>query len=86
MGYITNRAFLIYYTGIFFIIFAFVYLLYFHFRNDENIDLKKHLGIITIYTLLLITAIYIWGIITDFINTLLTEIEIYRKITELKIG
>jgi hypothetical protein len=78
MDYITSRTFLIYYIGVFFIIFAFVYLLYFHFRNDENIDLKEHIGLIGLYTVLLIAAIYTWGIISEFIDTLIIRIQIYK--------
>lgn len=86
MDYITNRIFIIYYGGIAVILFAFVYIVYFHFKDDDHIDLREHFGIILLYVFLLITAIYLWGIITDFINTMIVKIEIYKKTMEIKVG
>ncbi len=86
MDYITNEIFIVYYIGVFFIIFGFIYLIYFHFKEDENIKLKEHIGIIILYISLLILAIYMWGVIINFIFTLINKIEIYKKMMEFNIG
>ncbi len=86
MDYITNEIFIVYYIGVFFIIFGFIYLIYFHFKKDENIKLKEHIGIIILYISLLILAIYMWGVIINFIFTLINKIEIYKKMMEFNIG
>jgi prepilin signal peptidase PulO-like enzyme (type II secretory pathway) len=86
MDYITSRIFIIYITGVVFIILSFIYLVYFHFRKDENIDLKENWGIILIYLFLLVLSIYTWGVISNFIDTMLTIIEIHKKMTEINIG
>ncbi|WP_457560733.1 hypothetical protein [Caminibacter sp.] len=86
MDFITSRLFVIYISGVIVIISAFVYLIYFHFRDDDNIDIKEHFGILAIYIILLIMAIYLWGIISNFIDTIILKIELYKKLTEIKIG
>ena len=86
MDYTINRLFLIYYSGALFILFGFIYLIHYHFKNDENINIKEHIGIVLIYIFLLVLAMYLWGIISNFIDITLLKIEIYKKMMEKSIG
>jgi len=53
----------IFYFGSIIIILAFVWLVFIRFREDDEIDLKKHLWLIVLYIILLTTAIIAWRVI-----------------------
>ena len=53
----------IFYFGSIIIIFAFVWLVFIRFREDDEINLKEHLWLIVLYIILLITAIIAWRVI-----------------------
>ena len=53
----------IFYFGSIIIIFAFVWLVFIRFKEDDEINLKEHLWLIVLYIILLITAIIAWRVI-----------------------
>ena len=60
---------IIFYFGTFIIIAAFIGLVSIKFKNEDNIDLSKHKWIIILYIILLVLAIFTWGIMYKMLNS-----------------
>jgi NADH:ubiquinone oxidoreductase subunit 6 (subunit J) len=74
---------IIFYLGAIIIIVFFVGLLIKKFKEDDEIDLKKHKWIIITYVILLIMAILSWRILNLMIKKPMTQISDYTKSIEI---
>lgn len=72
----------IFYFGAIIIIAFFIGLAVIRFKEDDEIDLKKHLWIIIIYIILLIIAIFSWRILNLMIASKMNQITNYNKTIE----
>jgi len=60
---------IIFYFGTIIITAAFIGLVTVKFKNEDNIDLSKHKWIIILYIILLVLAIFTWGIMYKMLNS-----------------
>ena len=60
---------IIFYFGTFVITAAFAGLLVVKFKDEDNIDLNRHKWIIILYIILLVLAIFTWGIMYKMLNS-----------------
>ena len=82
MDYTANRE-LIFYLGSIIVVGIFVYFVWARFKEQEQIDLKKHKWIITLYIAMLVLFIITWRIIflyfESFTEQTLKQQQIYEK-------
>ncbi|GAX87127.1 conserved hypothetical protein [Lebetimonas natsushimae] len=72
----------IFYFGAVIIIVFFIGLAVKRFKEDDEIDLKKHKWIIIIYIILLIMAIIAWRVLDLMVELKITQITNYNKTIE----
>jgi len=61
-----NKLEIVYYIGIFTLILGVIMLVTNKFKEYENINLKKHYKMITLYIILLVLSIIAWRIMFNF--------------------
>ncbi len=62
-----NKLDIIYYLGIFGILFVVGYLLFVNFKEYDEINLREHLWIIILYVVVLIISVVVWRLMFNFI-------------------
>ena len=67
---------IVYYMGVLILTSGVVAIMYFRFREYDEIDIKKHIVMITIYIILLVLAIILWKILFDMLNGIEDKINI----------
>jgi len=75
-----NKLEIVYYFGIIILITGVISIMYFRFKEYDEIDLKNHIVIIVIYIVLLVLAIILWRILFDMLHGIADMINIDNSI------
>ncbi len=67
---------IVYYMGVLILTSGVIAIMYFRFREYDEIDIKKHIVMITIYIVLLVLAIILWRLLFDMLNGIEDKINI----------
>jgi len=80
-----NKLEIVYYFGVIILTTGVIAIMYFRFREYDEIDLKNHIVIIVIYIVLLVLAIILWRLLFDMLNGIADMINIdnsiYKKVS-----
>ena len=75
-----NKLEIVYYFGVVILTTGVIAIMYFRFREYDEINLENHIFIIIIYILLLIFAIIVWRILFDMLHGIADIININNSI------
>ena len=67
---------IVYYMGVLILTSGVIAIMYFRFREYDEIDIKEHIVIITIYIVLLVLAIILWRLLFDMLNGIEDKLNI----------
>ena len=63
-----NKLEIVYYFGVIILTSGVIAIMYFKFREYDEIDLENHIVMIIIYIVLLVLAIILWRLLFDMLN------------------
>lgn len=67
---------IVYYMGVLILTSGAIAIMYFKFREYDEIDIKDHIVMITIYIVLLVFAIILWRLLFDMLNGIEDKLNI----------